>query len=159
MTRCTEQQEVYSWLGKNIGQSASFILQQGELYKQFLGSGLKYQKFEHESYRELLKQRDEFKNSFLKQEKSLSDKKEKLLKSKDLKKWGYLGDVNDIVKLHEKLLANKEAAFTYMLQKDSKDLELNREELSFYSNQCLNETRRVGKDNGSILIDHFIMMS
>ena len=46
-----------------------------------------------------------------------------------------------------------------MLQKESKDLELHREELSFYSNQCLNETKRIGKDNGNILIDHFIMMS
>ena len=34
-----------------------------------------------------------------------------------------------------------------------------KEELSFYSNQCLEETRRVGKDNGRLLIDHFIQMS
>ena len=115
--------------------------------------------YEHKSYREILESRDEFKNSFLKQEKTLSDKKEKLFKNKDLKKWGYLGDTNDVQKLHEKLLLNKQAAFTYMLQKDSKDLELAREELSFYSNQCLNETKRVGRDNGDILIDHFIMMS
>ena len=53
----------------------------------------------------------------------MNDKKEKLFKNKDLKKWGYLGDVNDIVKIHEKLMTNKEAAFTYMLQKDSKELE------------------------------------
>ena len=46
-----------------------------------------------------------------------------------------------------------------MLQKETKDLEAQREELSFYSNQCLDETRRVGKDNGRLLIDHFIMMS
>jgi hypothetical protein len=93
--------------------------------------------YEHDSYRELLKSRDEFKNAFIKQEKSLNEKKEKLFKNKDpsnFKKWGYLGDVNDIVKVHEKLLTNKDAAFTFMLQKDSKDLELHREELSFYSN-------------------------
>jgi hypothetical protein len=71
--------------------------------------------YEHDSYRELLKSRDEFKNAFIKQEKSLNEKKEKLFKNKDLKKWGYLGDVNDIVKVHEKLLTNKEAAFTFML--------------------------------------------
>ena len=31
-------------------------------------------------------------------------------------------------------MANKEVAFTYMLQKETKDLEIQKEELSFYSN-------------------------
>lgn len=53
-------------------------------------------------------------------------------------------------------MANKEAAFTYMLQKETKDLEVQKEELSFYSNQCLDEVRRIGKDNGKLLINHFI---
>lgn len=86
------------------------------------------------------------------------DKKEKLFRGKDLNKWGYLGEggTKELDKLHEKLLSCKEAAFTYMLQKETKELELQKEELSFYSNQCLEETRRVGKDNGKILVDHFI---
>ena len=56
-------------------------------------------------------------------------------------------------------MANKEAAFTYMLQKETKELEVQKEELSFYSNQCLDEVRRIGKDNGKLLINHFIQMS
>lgn len=31
--------------------------------------------------------------------------------------------------------------------------------MSFLSNQCLEETRRIGRDNGKLLIDHFIQMS
>lgn len=46
-----------------------------------------------------------------------------------------------------------------MLQEDSRKLEIEREELSFYSNACLYEMRRVGNDNGKLLIDHFIQMS
>ena len=46
-----------------------------------------------------------------------------------------------------------------MLQEDTRKLEIEREELSFYSNTCLDEMRRVGNDNGKLLIDHFIQMS
>mmetsp|Transcript_28602 Transcript_28602/g.35429 ORF Transcript_28602/g.35429 Transcript_28602/m.35429 type:complete len:96 (+) Transcript_28602:882-1169(+) len=46
-----------------------------------------------------------------------------------------------------------------MLSRDSQELETFREELFFYSNQCLSEVRRVGTDNGLLLTDHFITMS
>ena len=46
-----------------------------------------------------------------------------------------------------------------MLTKESQDLEYLREELFYYSNQCLGEVRRVGNDNGTLLTDHFITMS
>ena len=46
-----------------------------------------------------------------------------------------------------------------MLTKESQELEYVREELFFYSNQCLSEVRRVGQDNGLLLTDHFITMS
>jgi uncharacterized protein (UPF0128 family) len=70
---------------------------------------------EHESFRDLLKSRDDIKNTFMKQEKTLNDKKERMLKNKDLKKWGYDGDEKDIDKNYDKLISNKDAAFTYML--------------------------------------------
>ena len=61
--------------------------------------------------------------------------------------------------MQDKLATSKQAAFTYMLQNESKELEVSKEELAFYSNQCLEETRRVGKENGKLLTDHFIQMS
>jgi hypothetical protein len=57
-----------------------------------MGSHLKYYLDQHESFRELLRNRDEYKTAFNKSEKSLNDKKEKLLKQKDLSKWGYQGE-------------------------------------------------------------------
>jgi len=122
---------------------------------------VKYHLLEHESYRELLKVREEVKNQYLKQEKGLVDRKERLFKSRDYAKWGYLGEngISDMEKVQDRLATNKPAAFTYMLQKETKELEIAKEELAFYSNQCLDETRRVGKDNGKLLIEHFIQMS
>jgi len=91
----------------------------------------------------------------------LIGKKEKLLKNKDVSKWGYQGEggVGEIERNYERLMGLKEAAFTYMLQNETKELELQREHLSFYTNQCLEETRRIGRDDGKLLIDHFIQMS
>ncbi len=59
----------------------------------------------------------------------------------------------------EELFNNKNKAFKYMLTEDTVALNAMREELSFYTNQCLDEVRRVGKDNGDLLTDHFITMS
>ena len=50
---------------------------------------MKYHLMEHDSFREILKNRDEIKNVFIKSEKSLIDKKERLFKARDYSKWGY----------------------------------------------------------------------
>ena len=114
---------------------------------------------EHESFREVLRQREEVKNQFNRQEKTLRDRKEKLMKQKDLTRWGFQGPMDELNGKYEQLLSNKPAAFTFMLQKETADLEAHREELAFFTNQCLEETRRVGRENGKLLIDHFIQMS
>ena len=43
-----------------------------------------------------------------------------------------------------------------MLSADTQKLQEMREECNYYTNQCLDEVRRVGKDNGVALIDHFM---
>ena len=108
---------MYAWLSKMITGSGNFIAQQGELFKSFLGNDLKYHLIEHESFREILKNRDEIKSTFMKQEKNLLDKKEKLFRSKEFGKWGYQGSggVKEIETKHDKLMKIKDAAFTYML--------------------------------------------
>ena len=122
---------------------------------------MKHHLIAHDSFREILKNREEIKTAFIKQEKALLEKKEKLLKNKDLSKWGYLGEngQREIEQKLDKLVQHKEAAFTYMIQNESKEIELQREQLAFYTNQCFEETRRIGRDDGKLLIDHFIQMS
>ena len=65
----------------------------------------------------------------------------------------------EIQKLKDELLQDKEKAFTYMMPKESLDLDNRREELSYYTNQCWEETRRIGYDNGRLMRDHFREMS
>ena len=43
-----------------------------------------------------------------------------------------------------------------MLSEETEQLNEMAEELVFYTNQCLDECRRVGKDNGDALVDHFM---
>ena len=52
---------------------------------------MKYHYLEHESFRDILKLREDLKGSYLKAEKNLTEKKEKLYRAKDFTKWGYLG--------------------------------------------------------------------
>ena len=103
--------------------------------------------------------REQTKLNFIKKERNLFQKKEKLFRGKDPSKWGYDGAAEDLAKRQEELLANKELAFKFMLSDESQRLENYREELAFYTNQCLSEVRRVGKDNGGLLTDSFVAMS
>ena len=64
MTRCKDQHELYAWLSKMVVGTGNFVAQQGELFKDFLGSHLKYHLLEHESFREILRQREEVKHMF-----------------------------------------------------------------------------------------------
>jgi len=61
------------------------------LFKTFFGTHLKYHYLEHESFKDILKVREDLKVSYIKAEKNLMEKKEKLFRSKDFSKWGYLG--------------------------------------------------------------------
>ena len=78
---------------------------------------MKYHLLEHESLREILRYRDDYRKEFVKQERSLLERKEKLFRSKEFNKWGYQGDggVGEIEKKIDSLSKVKEAAFTYML--------------------------------------------
>ena len=91
MTKCKDQHEMYQWLSKMITGTGNFVAQQGDLFKNFLGSNIKYHLLEHDSYREILANREVIKSQFLKNEKNLLDRKEKMLKQKDLSRWGYDG--------------------------------------------------------------------
>lgn len=132
----------------------------GELIKLYCGSHLKYHLQEYESMSEILQAREQLKEQYLKKERHLFDRKEKLFRGRDVSRWGFTqGKQEELVSRSEELFNNKNKAFKYMLTEDTVALNAMREELSFYTNQCLDEVRRVGKDNGDLLTDHFITMS
>ena len=159
MIRVDRLHELYAWLSKMSTGTGNHIANLGDLFKVYLGTHLKYHMAEHESFRELHTNRELVKHNFMKKERSLIERKEKLFKSQDMSRWGYEGSQDDLIRRKDELLKQKELSFRYMLSKESQELEHQREELFFYSNQSLAEVRRVGQDNGQLLTDHFITMS
>lgn len=67
--------------------------------------------------------------------------------------------MEELTSRQEELFQNKEKAFKFMLTEETKQLNDLREELSFWTNQCLDEVKRIANDNGALLTDHFITMS
>lgn len=72
---------MYAWLSKMTTGTGNFIAQQGQLFKDFLGSHMKYHWSEHESFREVHTVRDEVKTRFTRHEKALNNKKESIFKN------------------------------------------------------------------------------
>ena len=159
MIRVDRLHELYAWLSKMSTGTGNHIANLGDLFKVYLGSHLKYHMSEHESFRELYGLRETVKQNFMKKERHLIERKEKLYRSQDISRWGFEGNQDDLIRRKDELLNDKDKAYRFMLSKESQELEHFREELFFYSNQCLAEVRRVGSDNGLLLTDHFITMS
>lgn len=68
----------------------------------------------------------------------------------------------DLEKLtyHKKeLLANKDVAFKFILTEETQHLGEMREELSFYTNQCWFEVKRVAAENIKLFKDAFLTQS
>lgn len=133
MVKCDTQNELFNMLSKLVTGTGNYIAQQGELFKNYLGSHLKYNMSEHESFRELLNTREGIKTHYLKKERHLQERKEKMFKNRDYTKWGY-EDSSELQRRSQELLADKEKAFKFMLRDDTQLLEHTREEFSFYTN-------------------------
>lgn len=67
--------------------------------------------------------------------------------------------MDELMRRQQEVLGDKMKAFRFMMSDETQQLEYQREELSFYTNQCLDEVRRTGRDNGRLLSDHYIEMS
>jgi len=61
MVKCEQQHELFSMLSKSITGTGNYVAKQGELFKNYLGSQLKPNLAEHESYRELFNTREAIK--------------------------------------------------------------------------------------------------
>ncbi len=87
------------------------------------------------------------------------EKKEALFKTKNIKKWKFTGNEMELIGREKTLLANKKLAFPFILSDETVKLKKQQEMCHFYSNQLLAEMRRVGRDNGISLIEHFLAAS
>lgn len=144
--------------GLYYGQSLQ-LQNSGELTKIYCGQAMKVYEMEYQPLNELASFRESFKQDYLKQLEKLNAKKEQLF-GKDLSQWGYtFGSLDELVSRSDVLKNDKPEAFKYMLSAETQKLHEVKEELNFYTNNCLLEVRRVGKDNGEILIEHFMDQS
>jgi hypothetical protein len=75
---------------------------------------------------------------------------------KDLTTWEYSGPMIELIGRQHDLLADRNLAFPFMLSKETKKLHETKERINFFTNQITSELRRVGKDNGDALIEHFV---
>lgn len=115
---------------------------------------MKYYELEHAPVEEVLQFRNSFKLEYQKQLDTLMKKKQELYK-KDITQWQFKGSLDELIS-RSNTLKNKEEAYKYMLTEDTQKVHEISEELNFYTNQLLDECRRVGKYNGESLIDHFM---
>ncbi len=70
-----------------ITGTGEHVTNTSELIKLYCGSHLKYHMEEHESMRELLRERETVKLNYTSRERALFDKKERLYKEKKIGKW------------------------------------------------------------------------
>lgn len=138
-----------------MGQSLA-LHNTGELIKIYCAQAMKYYKQEHEPLTELLGFRQSRYEEYAADESKLNDRKEALFKSKDISKWEFSGDMIELVGRKHDLLADRKKAYAFILSDESQKLQDKKEIVNFFTNQMLAELRRVGKNNGEALIDHFV---
>ena len=115
---------------------------------------IKFYEHEYQPLDELSHFRDHIRNEYSKFKANLLERKEQLL-MQDVSQWGFVGDHKLDPDLMERL-TTKDQAFEYMLTADTARLHELSEEFNFFTNQCYEEVRRIGKNNGDSLVDHFM---
>lgn len=135
--------------------SGVYVKSLGDGFKKSFTDHLKYNLHEADTFKDLFAYRDGLFQSYIRQEKALLEKKKALFRLRDPTKWGGFKDQPEMLRLKDELLKDRDCAFDYMLPKETVELETKRQELCFYSNQCWDEIRRVSKDNGLLLTEHF----
>ena len=62
-------------------------------------------------------------------------------------------------KLKEDIMKDKDRAFNYMLPNETAVVDRKRDEMSFFTNQCWDEVKRVANDNGALMRKNYMEMS
>lgn len=142
-----------------VGQSRA-VLNTGELMKIYNQQAMKYYKQEFEPMMEMYKFRQSQNDAVNSQEKNLLDRKENLFKNKkDCAEWGYQGSVEELVGRSHKLYSDRSMAFPFMFTEETIKLQESKERINFFTNQLAEEIKRVGRDNGELLVQHFQVKS
>lgn len=72
-----------------------------------------------------------------------------------MKKWKFTGDPIELIGREKDLIKDKKMAYAFIMSEESEKLQKQKEISNFYTNQLLAEMRRIGRDNGISLMEHF----
>ena len=145
MVKLQQSTDLFASLSKIISGTGTYLSNTGELTKLYCGSHLKYHRAETDSIREVFSVRQSLHREYLKRERALFIKKDKLFQAKNPSKWQFTqGSLEELVGRSDELFKDKMKAFKFMLSQETQQLHELHEELSFYTNQCLDEVRRLG---------------
>ena len=129
---------------------------QGNLTKIYCGQAMKVYELEHQALDDMVAFRDQFRQDYYRYVRDLEERKNALFKC-DISQWGYTrGPLSDLQARASELQRDKSKAFKFMLSAETQKQTDMAEELNFFTNQILDETRRVGRCNGETLIEHFM---
>jgi hypothetical protein len=133
--QCTTQAVAFEQIAKVMTSSGIYVKNLGDIIRKNLADHMKYNLHEGDTFKDLFTHRDALFHAYSKADKALQEKKEKLFKLRDPTKWG--GDTNhiqDMMRIKDALLKDRDAAFEYILPKETHELETKRQELCFFSN-------------------------
>ena len=153
--QCTSQQQVFDQLSKIMQSTGIYVKNVGDMLKTSFTDHLKYNLHEGDTFRDLFTTRDSLFQAWKKADNNLTEKKDKLFRLKDTTKWGGFKDNQQMLLVREEVLKDRDMAFDFMLPKETAELEVKKQELCFFTNQCWDEIRRVSMDNGTLLFEHF----
>lgn len=92
------------------------------------------------------------------QDKNLTDRKEYLFKNKrDCAEWGSEVPVEELVGRSHLLYSDRKMAFPFMFTEETKKIQESKERCHFFTNQLSEEVKRVGRINGEMLLQHFVV--
>jgi hypothetical protein len=121
------------------------IFKQNELIKFHIKNFFKYSRMESIAYQSIIEYREDIKNKYDIENKRLTSKKEQLWKDMDISKWEIIDDFGKIDKTL--LLRDREYALKNMCTKESKYLELMKQQYGLANKMVVDELRRYIKKN------------
>jgi sorting nexin-7/30/sorting nexin-8 len=121
------------------------IFKQNELIKFHIKNFFKYSRMESIAYQSIIQYREDIKNKYDIENKRLTSKKEQLWKDMDISKWEIIDDFGKIDKTL--LLRDREYALKNMCTKESKYLELMKQQYGLANKMVVDELRRYIKKN------------
>lgn len=144
---------MYAKLKESFSEWSLHEYETSKYVKEMMSMFLTYSCNEANCMKELEKERDTRFNTFIRHEAKLRAKKEKLWEVADISKWGMRAE--DAKQDPSIYLNNKELALNKMLNQETNELRIQRDECAHFNYQMNYETARILKDFQKLECKHY----